>query len=237
MTELCTRKIHRCFIASSNAMLSWFDFQPNMLPISMINKQSGCDLLEHRVSSQLPHCPYGLFFPFYLLSENFTFSLSPPLSHVHKPTLNLDLEQEVFSAAIVMFPYESSSLQSGGVRQDEGRERHVGALQSRCEQCYGNSTLWLHLWKTDLWVITLNSWWVLLHGGSTVWKFRHSSSRYNRGLCMKMENTLPYHSLALEMTAWHTVDVFEIFFPATTICWGLCVFTMCRHYLTCLKCD
>lgn len=48
-----------------------------MLPISMNNKQSGRGVLEHRLSSQLPRCLYGLFSLPYLLTEKFLFSLSP----------------------------------------------------------------------------------------------------------------------------------------------------------------
>lgn len=54
-----------------------FNFQPNMLPISMNNKQSGRGVLEHRLSSQPPRCLYGLFSLPYLLTEKFLFSLSP----------------------------------------------------------------------------------------------------------------------------------------------------------------
>lgn len=154
MTDVCMRKTHRCFTPSSKAIS--FNFQPNMLLISMISKtkQTGCGtaptVLSYHVASM------G-FFSLLICTLKSSHSLSPPISHVHKRN-TLNLEQNVFSAAtIVMFLHESSRRQSGGVRQDEGRERHVGALQSRREQCYGKSTLRLHFWKTDLWVITLNS--------------------------------------------------------------------------------
>lgn len=123
---------------------------PAKYAANFYDEQNKADMMcDSTDCPQLPRHLSGLFSPLICTLKS-SYSLSPPISHVHKPTLTLDLEQNVFSAAtIVMFRYESPDCR-GGVRQDAGRE-------SRPEQCYGNSPLRLHFWKTDLWVITLNS--------------------------------------------------------------------------------
>lgn len=139
--------------------------QPNILPISVINKQSRRGELEHRLSSQPPRWLYRLFALLCSLQSSFPLS---PISHVHKPTLNFWRRRhspQLLSQCSCM----SHPVCGAGVRRDECKERHVGALQGRCEWSCGNSTLRLHLWKTDCCVITLISRWALPHRWATVW--------------------------------------------------------------------
>lgn len=62
-----------------------------MLPISMINKQSGRDVLEHRLSSQLPHSLYGLLPPSLICSLEISYSLSP---HQSRPQTHTEFRSE-----------------------------------------------------------------------------------------------------------------------------------------------
>lgn len=186
------RKIHRCFRLFPGHVVAC---QPNILPISVITKQSGCGELEHRLSSQPPRWLYRLFALLCSLTSSFPLS---PISHVHKPTLNFWRRRhspQLLSQCSCM----SHPVCGAGVRRDECKERHVGSgvVETRhCESTCGKLTAaflhWFHdeLFHTD----------ELLSG-----EFTHGSSRYNRGLCTNMENTWPVsHVAALEMTVWHT---------------------------------
>lgn len=133
-----------------------FNSQPNILPISIINKQSRRGEFKHSPSSRLTR-RLGLFAFISSLTSSSVTSTSPRWIPIWNRRLSLSW------CSCVSHP-----VCGAGVRQDECRERHVGALEGRCEWCCGNVTLCLHLWKADLWVITLISWWDL-HRWTTVW--------------------------------------------------------------------
>lgn len=147
-----------------------FNFQPNLLPVSMINKQSGRDVLEHILSLSFP----------------------PPSVTSTNPDW-ISIWNRRCSLQLLWCSYMSHpGLQGGGWGGQAGRRQ--GETRCRREQRYGNSTLRLHFWKTDLRgyfrrneIFRTQRYDCLL-----------SSSRYNPGLCVKMENASLYRVIALE---------------------------------------
>lgn len=160
MTELCSRKIHRCFRSSRPCCSNCFS-QIFCQFLSSTNKQTRCvgaqSVLSDTTLPRWTNLP--LFAHKFILSPSLPF-----ISHVCKPILS-GVEQGAFSAAtILMLLHESSSLRSWG--QPGRRQGETRRSPAHC--CCGKSTPWLDLWKTDLWAVTLISWWDLLPTGTTV---------------------------------------------------------------------
>lgn len=233
--------VHRRFTASSTAMFSvCFYLQPNLLPISLINKQGGRDVLEHSLSSQLPRCrppPPHLLPPPLICSLKVPYPRSPPIGHVHKPTLNIDLEPKVFSAAdIVMFLSESSSLQSGGPgRTKAGRDMEqpcdvgVSSLTEtrHSDSTYGKLTCGLeHRIHEEIFCteerLSANS--DTVAPGITVvcaWT-RKTRCRVTLLLCRWQSDT--------QDRVCSTVDVFKMFFPCNDHLLGfMCIYLPCAN--------
>lgn len=117
---------------------------PNILPISVINKQSGRGELEHRPSSQPPRWLDRLFAP--LCSDKFL----PSRPYQSRPQTHAEfLEEEAFSAAIIpMFLHESSSLRSGG---------QAGRMQGETRRGPARSVR-VVLWKLDTATPLVENW-------------------------------------------------------------------------------
>lgn len=158
--------VHRRFTASSTAcFLSVFtcsqiccQFLWLTNKADVMCQSTACPLSYHVVSPPSPHLPLFAHWKFNILAL-------PPIGHVRKPTLNIDLEPKAFSAAdIVMFLSESSSLQSGG---------QAGRRQGETWSSPAKS-VWAALRKLDTLTPLTENW---LLGYNTEFMMRSSAQR------------------------------------------------------------
>lgn len=139
--------VHRRFTASSTAMFSvCFYLQPNPLPISLINKQGGRDVLEHSLSSQLPRCPPPLPPPL-ICSLKVPYPRSPP--HRSRPQTHVEYRsgtQGILCSRYCDVPKRViQSAEWGPGRTKAGRDMEqpcdVG-VSSLTETRHSDSTYW-----------------------------------------------------------------------------------------------